>query len=498
MKLPMEPQPDRDFVDLVQRVLNHEASLDDIAHLNARLPRDPVALRYFAEMRMLHGALEDQFGSVARDLASIEGRLVEFPGTSATPAVVEAAPRPARRMPWRKLGVAAAAMIAISVGYVVIERILHPPAFEVVARHGAGLGAAPEIGAWIDCGDTLRLRDGALEIRSPDGNTLTFQGPGELRIDTAQRLDLISGRLWAELEGEPVLIQVPRGKVTDLGTTFGIDQSAPSVTRIDVFDGEVRFMKADDATRAVDAAEGECLISSGTEWTPEKGKADASRYTPGIRQPLGFAFVSDLAESERIESALAFEVAWTATSSAYGSTRLHSSPIRVAWVGSSIYSAGPAKSDEAAVMHTHLCGAAWTEGGGDLGQEARSLGLPDQGGGIVIQFRNLSEWLDELGASGYRVRLLRNTKDPGIRFLPVSAYTGNPSGGRPDSILESRSEDVRPADFPDSNDGEGSRMIQEFPSPFTADRLTLSVSGHEQGDLERRGGVSGVILTPVF
>ena len=63
-------RPDPDIVDLVDRVLDREASLDDIARLNALLPQDPKVLRYFVEMRMMHDRLERMHGTVDEEAAT--------------------------------------------------------------------------------------------------------------------------------------------------------------------------------------------------------------------------------------------------------------------------------------------------------------------------------------------------------------------------------------------------------------------------------------------
>ncbi len=505
MKMTHRPQlPERDFIDLVERVLNHEASLDDIAHLNAVLPQDPSALRYFVEMRMLHDSLEDRMGAASRELDSIEGRLIEFPVRPRAHAVVGSIPAKTG-WTWRRWAAAAVVLLAAGGAFWGGYRLLHPPAFEVVARNGTGFSAVPPQGEWIREGQRLKLTHGAVELRSADGNSLTFEGPGELTVHNRERLILGSGLLWAELEGGPLRIRVPRGEITDLGTTFGIDQSSGTSTRIDVFDGGVRFSDSADTTHSVEAKKGESLISSGSDWTPERGKADAARYTSGIRRPLGFSFAADDSEAARIRSSLAFGARWTTVTTPAGAAEMHNSPVHVAWAGSHLFSTGASGSPEAAVLHTHHCGFPWQKDFHTRSGEARALGLPDSGGGIVLRFSNLASWLDQIGARGYRVMLYRNT-GPGEDFdwtpvaesswfQPVSAYSEDPSPATLLGKMTCQPEDHRPADFPDGTGGKGYRAAHGSEETFAVDVLTLTVPVLEH---PARSNIAAVVLHPVF
>jgi hypothetical protein len=494
---PDHPQPPApEFVDLVQRVLDHEASLEDIARLNAVLPSDPAALRYFVKMRLLHGALEKEFGAASAELDSIDGRSTTVPPGKITPFPGRDAGNQAGRG-WRFW--AAAAAVALLASLAAIwggHRILHRPAFEIVARTGTGSSSVPATGTWLGCGERLTLAQGAVELRSADGNLLTLQGPGDLTIRDAHALTLASGKLWAVLKGDPIRIGTPQGVVTDLGTTFGIDQSSRWSTRLDVFDGKAQLADPADPSRSTVAAPGEGLIRQGTQWPPEKHKADASRYTAGIRRPLGLAFVKNQAEASRIESAFPFSAQWTSVSTPTGKTQPKGASFEIAWAGSSFFSAGADQSPEAALFHTHLSGYAWEGKYAGRRQDAADLGLPESPHGIVIQLRGMSAWLAEIGAKSYRITLLRNSGDPGIEFLPVSAYDGQASEDSYLAMLQLWDKDYLAANFPDAPGGTGARAIGIFKNPFTADLLTLTLP--VQKSQTWRANISGLIVTPMF
>lgn len=492
-----QPEPAPEFIELVQRVLDHEASLDDIARLNAILPRDPVALRYFVKMRMLHSAMEDHFGTTSKALDSIEGRVIGFPDGDSETAPSEAA-RTRRGRSWRRWAAAAAVVLLSSlVAFWGGRRLIAPPAFEIVARYSTGSSVVPASGTWLKNGQRLSIVQGAVEFRSVDGNSLTLEGPGELTIHDPRRLTLNSGKLWTVINGETIHIQTPQGEVTDLGTTFGIDQSSGDVTRVDVFDGSVRLADPSDPTRHVEASTGQGILRRQSQWPPEQCPADASLYTARLRGPVGIAFVRDPDEASLIGSALPFNARWTPVSSVAGKTQPSGAAFEVAWAGSSFFSTGSQRSPEGALFRTHLCGNSWAGQSADRHAEAAVLDLPTGPYGIVIQLRGMTNWLAGIGAKSYRVTLLRNSAVAEVEFLPVTAHAGPPSEETYLMTHQLWEADYHPANFPDAADGTGARAIGIFRKPFTADLLTLSLAVEEPGD-RRRTNVSALIVTPQF
>lgn len=497
MKLTPEnpPHPDPEFVELVQRVLDHEASLEDVARLNAVLPRDPAALRYFVKMRMLHVALEDEFGATSIELDSIQGRLTAFPvgdrsesaSWSGTPAV-----RTARR--WA--AAAAVALLASLAAYWGGKRVLTRPAFEIVARYSTGSSSVPASGTWLNRGERLTIGQGVVELRSADGNSVTLEGPGNLTIHDPHTLTLDSGKLWAVIEGDPVRIRTPQAEITDLGTTFGIDLASKVATRIDVFDGSVRLTNPSDPSLHADADVGESLVSHASQWPPKMANADAARYTTGLRTPLGLAFVRNPAETSRINSALPFGTRWTFSSTPSGKVRPKGGTFEIAWTGSSFFSTGADRSAVAALFHTHLTGYPWEGKYAERSVEAARIGLPAGDYGVIIQLRGMSAWLAQIGAGSYRVTLLRNSGVPQIEFLPVTAHAGAPSAGPALELLKIWQEDYHAADYPDGSGGTGARAIGSFKKPFTADILTLTLPVQETATW--RANVSGLIVTPLY
>ena len=481
-------QPDPEFIELVQRVIDHEASLDDVALLNATLPNDPVALRHFVKMRVLHGALEHEFGNQSNALDSIDKRVATYPASGGTKA----------RWGLKQWSLAAALVLLASLaGIWGTDKILHRPAFEVLARSGQFDAAAPANGSWLGRGERLSLGNASVDLRAADGTALTFQGPGELVIQGERKLTLNSGKLWAVVNGSSILVQTPNGQITDLGTTFGIDQSMAGSTRIDVFEGRVSLSDPTDSTRNVEADAGSGLSREAMEWPPVKHKADALRYQAGLRQPVGLVFIKDEAERSIIGSALPMKAGWTPVSAHSGKIKPNGASFEIAWSGSSLFKTGAGDSPQAALFTTHLEG--WAEGPQSLKAKKRELALPDEDAfGIVVQLRGMSAWLNEIGAQSYRVTLLRNSSVPNVNFLPVTVYEGVPDESNDGTLHKLWIEDYLPADYPDDTGGTGARAVENLKGPFAADVLTLTLPGQAEREHVNRGNVSAVLVTPEF
>lgn len=494
---PLSPQ----WVELVERVLNEEATLEDTHQLNDALPRSSALLRHFVEMRLLHGALEEEFGGQSDRMDAISERVVALSGEP-LPTAFPGSIRRTRALPSRRLAMVAALGLIVSLtAFWGVAKALHRPAFEVVARFETQSSKRIEPGQWIKTRQSIRLEKGAVELRSADGNRFTFQGPGELEVHDAHELTLHSGKLWADLSGAPIKVHAPRGEITDLGTVFGVEALTADTTRVDVFEGKVRYGLAqrNDVAEVADA--GESLTTAGRVWNPTRGEAELSRYHPGLTRPLGFTFVADHAQAERIRNELAYGARWSTAVTPSGTMRLENSPVEVAWVGSNLFSAGGSGSAAAEVFHTHILCGSWSQQGDENHQErvaqAKILGLPHEDVGIVIQLRHLDAWLESTGARGYRIMVQRNSQVDGVRFLPIRAVRADTGGLL--ATLDHQSSDYRPADYPDGQGGVGARTLQRFDRVFTESSLQLTVESveHEQESVNR-GNISGLILEPVF
>ena len=101
----------------------------------------------------------------------------------------------------------------------------------------------------ISTGDTLRtgqvlsLVDGRVKINFQSGAKLALQAPAELRLLGPNSAELTSGVATVRVPGEikGFVLITPHQRVTDLGTSFGVDVDSTGDTSISVFEGEIEL-----------------------------------------------------------------------------------------------------------------------------------------------------------------------------------------------------------------------------------------------------------------
>jgi hypothetical protein len=110
----------------------------------------------------------------------------------------------------------------------------------------------------------------------------------------------------------------------------------------------------------------------------------------------------------------------------------------------------------------------------------------------------MSAWLNEIGATGYRVALLRNSGVSNVNFLPVT-YTFSRPGESAKTVLHKMStESYLPANYPEGVSGEGARAIEDLETTFTTDVLSLTLPRQANQNQVDRTNVSAVLVTPEF
>lgn len=101
----------------------------------------------------------------------------------------------------------------------------------------------------ISTGDTLRtgqvltLVDGRVKINFQSGAKLALQAPAELRLLGPNSAELAHGVATVRVPGKikGFVLVTPHQRVTDLGTSFGVDVDSTGETSISVFEGEIEL-----------------------------------------------------------------------------------------------------------------------------------------------------------------------------------------------------------------------------------------------------------------
>ncbi|MBX3742004.1 MAG: FecR domain-containing protein [Akkermansiaceae bacterium] len=87
-----------------------------------------------------------------------------------------------------------------------------------------------------------QLQSGLVELETSTGTTLLLEGPASIQLNDKLHARLISGNLVVRMpKGKSgFVVDLPKMKVTDLGTEFGVSVSADGESRVQVYDGKVR------------------------------------------------------------------------------------------------------------------------------------------------------------------------------------------------------------------------------------------------------------------
>ena len=107
------------------------------------------------------------------------------------------------------------------------------------ARHVQQVSAGDELRS----GQVLKLVDGRVKINFQSGARLAIQAPAELKLLGPNAAQLQHGVATVRVPGEikGFVLVTPHQRVTDLGTSFGVDVDSTGETAISVFEGEIEL-----------------------------------------------------------------------------------------------------------------------------------------------------------------------------------------------------------------------------------------------------------------
>ncbi len=159
-----------------------------------------------------------------------------------------------------------AAFLMLAV-YVVLNPRTSPPIVGTLTRAIDARGADS---AKLDPGRDLRagpfyLEQGLAEIRMDSGAAVILEGPAEVELQSVNSLFLRRGTLVATVGREAVgfVVNMPHGRVLDLGTEFAMQVKSEDLFEIHVFQGEVMFYPESDTRQMVLSAGHACSMMSG-------------------------------------------------------------------------------------------------------------------------------------------------------------------------------------------------------------------------------------------
>jgi len=253
----------RERMDRVTRLtslwLDGCTSREELRELNDLLRGEPEACEVHLDLVEAHGHLAHEHAG--EDVTADLPELLRF---SPPHASGSSAPGPFRgwtgRRWWGPLAAAAAvALLANAIvlwnlrplgsdagetelaagdGVAVLSRLVNPEWASETGRHAEGDALSP---------GSFHLRSGLAQIEFFSGAAVIVEGPAELRLEDAWRLECRSGRLRASVP-EPArgfTIVTPDYEAVDLGTEFALSVGEDGRSELHVVDGEVRLDDGD-------------------------------------------------------------------------------------------------------------------------------------------------------------------------------------------------------------------------------------------------------------
>ena len=179
-----------------------------------------------------------QRGDPAIDISSNVRRRIES-RPQPLPADVERSNLPLRK--WAPWWIATAAVVALCFFLPSQPDTNHGDVVATVqnARKVQEISAGDQLRS----GQVLKLDDGRVKINFRSGARLAIQAPAELKLlgpNSAQlRHGVATVRVPGEIKG--FVLVTPHQRVTDLGTSFGVDVDTRGDTAISVFEGEIEL-----------------------------------------------------------------------------------------------------------------------------------------------------------------------------------------------------------------------------------------------------------------
>jgi cellulase/cellobiase CelA1/ferric-dicitrate binding protein FerR (iron transport regulator) len=247
---------------LIEDCLEGRLSEADAARLSAELQESPAARTRYWESASIHGLLEHTL-----EQASL--RVI----TS------QAAPRPTRWLQWRPL--AAAAVFIALLG---ISALWWPRQGIVVEIVKATSGVSTE---WSS-GSRVRLKEvklvrGEVRLRLASGVLLDVRAPAEVKLMDAMQVRLLAGRVSAvvPVAARGFTVETPAGRVTDLGTRFGVEAGPTNVVEVHVFEGRVEVTTSQQ--QHVQLAAGDAATLDPLQGVTNRMAAVETKFIAGVQ-----------------------------------------------------------------------------------------------------------------------------------------------------------------------------------------------------------------------
>jgi ferric-dicitrate binding protein FerR (iron transport regulator) len=190
-----------------------------------------------------------------------------------------------RRLRLAVLGISAVLLVAATVGTLVYRSM--PPTTVAMLTQTANCrwdGAAPVDGALLKMGQTLHLLDGHALLTFTSGARVVIEGPSQLVLETPGSMMLSGGALTARVPSHAVgfTVNMPLGKIVDLGTEFSLRVRADHSCGVQIFRGMVE-LRLLDKTGKLDESPLRLPEGVGVKVDAKGGQAESVTYDESQR-----------------------------------------------------------------------------------------------------------------------------------------------------------------------------------------------------------------------
>lgn len=209
------------------------------AALEERLRGSEEARLCFLAFLEVHAGLAWEYRGAEAELPQITAEVV--PPMRVVRGGVEASRWKVVSLRWA-LPLAAALVLLLGFARMWLPEGSPKPAMVKASLHGQWTdGREVTVGARLSPG-VWDLQSGLVEIETDSGTTLMVQAPARIELVDGLKARLMSGNVVVRMpEGKSgFVIELPRMRVTDLGTEFGVSAAPDGESRVQVFDGKVR------------------------------------------------------------------------------------------------------------------------------------------------------------------------------------------------------------------------------------------------------------------
>jgi ferric-dicitrate binding protein FerR (iron transport regulator) len=291
--------PDLRIEELIYKYLDGAANSEELTELRRELKSDPsIAERIFTAARTQVALAQ---------LLKLEASARAFPRRTPSRQARVASPsnlKKVHRNPWSwRIGLVAAVLLLILTGYILTKSTEEADPVAEIAEVSNGTGTQSTLilangssqpakaGLIIRAGTRLETGGATVHIKYADSTQLEAAPDAKVGFTAeggAKRVALDEGSLKADvarqMNGKPMTIVTPRARVEVVGTHFALSH-ANNVTRIDMDEGAVKFVRLSDQ-RAIDVkADQYAMVGEGADFAAMQREPEANLLTnPGFER----------------------------------------------------------------------------------------------------------------------------------------------------------------------------------------------------------------------